>query len=939
MLFMGSKEYPLDNDFDSFLSKHGGSSNAHTDFEQTCFVFEVKRSHLRPSLHRFAQFFCTPLMKAESAQREMQAVDSEFQSSTQLDGERFIQLLSHLAAKDNPLSNFPWGNLETLDVRPKTEGVAVDQFLRSFWENEYSASRMTLCLLGKESLDELETMAREFFAGVPSNGAGPKSFTESPPPFGVGLLGTSRVLITPVQKRHELVLLWVLPPQLPKYRQKPSAYVADTLGHEGPGSVLSLLKARGWATALGAGNSGSGYESCSNYSFFQVEVTLTEAGVGHVDEIIEAVLSYLGMLRRLGPQDWFFKECQTIAENNFRFQSEPEPYDFVESVSCNMQLYDPADLLTGDTLLMEYDSDGITAILGTMVSSAMIEFVTSPSCESVCTETEPWFETRYVIQTVDEPTRQRRLRIDNGQEHPFGDALRFPPKNDLIASNFDLIEHLSGTQGPELLQQTPFGNTWHQPDSRFLLPRGDILVQWITPVASESALHSVMASLLVMVLELNMNEVTYNAAVAGMSQNLSCNSRGLSLHVTGYSEKLPVLLEMILEHLRTPEVTAGAFDMCKEKYVLKLQNFLRKPDRLARSIRLQLLERCCWSPEDKLTALKTVTLESLQAFSSHILSRAFVDCLVHGNVSAEGSEQIGAMIRSKLPALPLPKGLHPSNAVCIVPVGTSVLARPNYNTSDPNTAVECYFQISQEGDSAAESLRVKVIAEVLETLMDEPLFQCLRTEQQLGYDVSCSSRLTHGKSGFMVFVQTQAHKFSAQDVNQRIDAFLHNFAEVLQNYDKDVFRGAVDALAADKRQPTLSMGSESYRLWYEIGDRAFLFQRPTIEADLLDRMSLDEVRKVYMACLAPTSPTRRKIAVFVQGHADNATQSDTKTPEEDHGHKQEQDTDMMGEGQERNLDRFDAPLVHCFNSVPTFRSDLAYLPAEHDRLAKVMTEC
>lgn len=43
MLFMGSKKYPNENEYDQYLQQHGGSSNAYTDlvrahiFRQMCF--------------------------------------------------------------------------------------------------------------------------------------------------------------------------------------------------------------------------------------------------------------------------------------------------------------------------------------------------------------------------------------------------------------------------------------------------------------------------------------------------------------------------------------------------------------------------------------------------------------------------------------------------------------------------------------------------------------------------------------------------------------------------------------------------------------------------------------------------------------------------------------------------------------------------------------
>lgn len=50
------------------------------------------------------------------------------------------------------------------------------------------------------------------------------------------------------------------------------------MGHEGPGSLLSYLKARGWATDLMAGV----LESTSGFALFGVDVRVTEqvGGVG-----------------------------------------------------------------------------------------------------------------------------------------------------------------------------------------------------------------------------------------------------------------------------------------------------------------------------------------------------------------------------------------------------------------------------------------------------------------------------------------------------------------------------------------------------------------------------------------------------------------------------------------------------------------------------------
>ena len=58
-------------------------------------------------------------------------------------------------------------------------------------------------------------------------------------------------------------------------RKKADEYVGHLVGHEGTGSLLSALKARGWASELSAGVS----DQSSVAWLFEVSITLTEAGL------------------------------------------------------------------------------------------------------------------------------------------------------------------------------------------------------------------------------------------------------------------------------------------------------------------------------------------------------------------------------------------------------------------------------------------------------------------------------------------------------------------------------------------------------------------------------------------------------------------------------------------------------------------------------------
>jgi len=112
MVFMGSEKFPRENEFDAFLNKHGGETNASTDSEATTFYFDCQYQYLFRALERFAQFFISPLIKRNALSRELEALDSEFQSVLQSDSCRRQQLFSQCARPHHPATQFLWGNIQ-----------------------------------------------------------------------------------------------------------------------------------------------------------------------------------------------------------------------------------------------------------------------------------------------------------------------------------------------------------------------------------------------------------------------------------------------------------------------------------------------------------------------------------------------------------------------------------------------------------------------------------------------------------------------------------------------------------------------------------------------------------------------------------------------------------------------------------------------------------
>eukprot|EP00439_Symbiodinium_sp_Y106_P086822 s125_g35.t76 len=339
MIFLGSKRYPGEAEFEEFLSENGGESNAYTECEYTCLYFDVNRKALHHALKMFAELLHEPLFTEDASARELQAIESEFQKKRRSDHVRGETLFASFASPRHPWRSFGWGNLQSLHAAPKAQGVDLHAELRDFFDRHYKASRMRVSVFGIESLDSLELAVVDAFSVIPPcTGVEQLDFEAHGLPLCVKDL-PRLVRVRPICDGHVLWLSWQLPSQLKHYKSKPESYLSSLIGDEGHGSILSYLKDMGWATDLCAGAGGDNFSHSSNSMIFTIEITLTVNGLGHWTEVVATVFQYLDMLRMYpdgGLPSYLYDEKKQMAECSFRFLQEKDPGDLVIDLSERM---------------------------------------------------------------------------------------------------------------------------------------------------------------------------------------------------------------------------------------------------------------------------------------------------------------------------------------------------------------------------------------------------------------------------------------------------------------------------------------------------------------------------------------------------------------------------------------------------------------------------
>ncbi|XP_019795129.1 insulin-degrading enzyme isoform X7 [Tursiops truncatus] len=652
MLFLGTKKYPKENEYSQFLSEHAGSSNAFTSGEHTNYYFDVSHEHLEGALDRFAQFFLCPLFDESCKDREVNAVDSEHEKNVMNDAWRLFQLEKATGDPKHPFSKFGTGNKYTLETRPNQEGIDVRQELLKFHSTYYSSNLMAICVLGRESLDDLTDLVVKLFSEVENKNVPLPEFPEHP--FQEEHL-KQLYKIVPIKDIRNLYVTFPIPDLQKYYKSNPGHYLGHLIGHEGPGSLLSELKSKGWVNTLVGGQK----EGARGFMFFIINVDLTEEGLLHVEDIILHMFQYIQKLRAEGPQEWVFQECKDLNAVAFRFKDKERPRGYTSKIAGILHYYPLEEVLTAEYLLEEFRPDLIEMVLDKLRPENVRVAIVSKSFEGKTDCTEEWYGTQYKQEAIPDEV------IKKWQNADLNGKFKLPTKNEFIPTNFEILSlEKEATPYPSLIKDTAMSKLWFKQDDKFFLPKACLNFEFFSPFAYVDPLHCNMAYLYLELLKDSLNEYAYAAELAGLSYDLQNTIYGMYLSVKGYNDKQPILLKKIIEKMATFEIDEKRFEIIKEAYMRSLNNFrAEQPHQHAMYYLRLLMTEVAWTKDELKEALDDVTLPRLKAFIPQLLSRLHIEALLHGNITKQAALGIMQMVEDTLIEHAHTKPLLPSQLV------------------------------------------------------------------------------------------------------------------------------------------------------------------------------------------------------------------------------------------------------------------------------------
>ena len=797
MLFLGTGKYPDPGEYGRFLAEHGGSSNATTSFAHTSYFFDVDAAYLEGALDRFAQFFVAPRFDREYVERERQVVHSEYVSRLRSDRLRGFAAWRQTLDPRHPLSRFLAGNATTLADRP---GADIRGELIDFYETAYSSHLMKLVVVGREPLDVLEEWVRARFAKVPHRDFDPPRITV--PLYPEGLL-PARLDIEPIRELRTISLSFALPPLRPHYRTHPLALVSHLLGHEGRGSLLSALKARGWAEGLSAG---PGMEH-SDFATFRITIRATEAGLARTDQVIASVFAYLDLIRAEGIEPRYYEELARMARIGFRFLEKTDARTHARWLASAMHVHPVREVLTAPWRFDDFDPGLERRLLSELTPDRVLVTVIT---KDAATDTKaPFHETPYRLSAISPET------VARWRDPVRDDTLALPEPNPFVPGDLALIDGHAAEPRPSRIASRPGFELWHHADIEFGQPRTNFYFSVRSPIVNDSPAHAVASELLVRMANDALAEFAYPATLAGQSYSLYRHRRGISVRLSGWSDKQDLLLARIVSTLRALPLPARRFEAEKTEYARQLRNAdERRPFRRAVSEVPELLVAPSWSDDALLEALERVTLEELREYVARFFERGEIVALAHGNVPAETARSLGAVLERDLLDTMRAERVTRGRVVRLEPGARHArwLA-----SEHEDHALAVYRQ--GRGRGFHERAMMLLLAQATRNRF----FHELRTEREIGYIVFATLLPLLDVPGLALVIQSPSTPPEA--LHEHVDAFLDRSGAALRAMTPAVFERHRAAVESALLEAETRLDERTERYWGEIDREHYAFDR------------------------------------------------------------------------------------------------------------------
>lgn len=851
MLFLGTKKYPKESEYQRFVSEHGGSSNAFTSNDHTSYLFSINNDAFPEALDRFSNFFKEPLFNPSGVSRELNAIDQEYAKNVENDDIRVLFVIKELGNIHHPNHRFNIGNSQTLSK-------VSQETLKKWYHEHYNAHMMRLVVYSNLPLDTLTSLVSQDFQGVPDS-----KYTPNIPdiPLASGALEGKIVYVQSIKNVRTLTLLWDLPSVFGTMKEtRPDILLCTVLGHEGKESLLNELKRQGLAEKLNCGAARIG----GNHLNFYLDIDLTDEGVQKLNQVIQITFEMIKILREKGIPPYLFQETQKVEKIRYQYQKREDAFEMAFKAASTIWDEDMDTFPERGLILEKFNPKDIQAFIDQLTPQNCQFFLSAPSALTGFkpTQKEKWLGVEYTIVPI--PKEVMEAWKNPSYAHS---QLNLPAANSFIPEQLNIIQPPEGFKDlgklplvphPKKLIDNEKGKIYYAQDERYRVPEGYWNFEIKSPeIQMGKRFKVVLADLLVKSLNESLSQFTYDASLAGLDYKIDRKEFGIQINVQGYSEKAPMLFNEILKQFKSLKVSEESFNIYKQLLLREYQNFLRDPPlKQASELLKSAIYKAYTTEQQKASAMRKITYDKFLSYQEAVFKQIYVQGVIYGNVSEQEALQLSDNFINAFQAEPYPLKDQKMIEVIALPADTGPFYLEDKIKSSGNAVILAieYLPFSIEARAAHQ---------VLTQALNEPFFTTLRTKQQTGYIVFSTGEDLERHLFHLFAVQSNSH--DVRDLLARFELFIESFLQEigkteLHEADFEVIKQSIITKLEQPQNNLKEMGELLTTLAFKF-DGDFDWMNKRIAA--LKKMQYGEF--LVYAKQALGRQNKRRLAVLMKG--------------------------------------------------------------------------
>lgn len=751
MLFMGTEKYPNTNAFFTSLSDHKGITNAYTAPEKTLYMFSSETEGFLELLDMFAHFFQKPLFSTENIAKEMHAVDHEFAQSKEHDGWRFMMVLKETGNPEHPNNLFSCGNSKTLSNIPQ-------KALIDWHKKHYGAEKMHLVLYSPLPLEKLQEEVLASFKDLPQS-LSPSKIDPSIPLLSSKQKGQI-TYIEPIRNQQSLTLLWELPYHLATSKAKVAKILSYAVEKGQPHSLYELLKKEHLIDSISVQEEHLGSKE---HAFFSIEVALTDKGLKELDTTLLRIYQNLAFLRKTGIPYYLFQEKNNLAQTRYQYQHRKEAFSYVMQQASDLLQESLESYPKNHLLISEFDAKQVQELLQLLTPDTCAYFLSAPKEKTGITydAEERWMQVPYTHRPI--PSHWVNLYT---YPEPNPDLYLAKP-NPFVSSQFHLAP-LTEIK-PQLLSENEFGSAYYARCPEYSSPEATIHLEILSQENKGTAKDQVLLHLLADHWTDEIGPLLLSASQAGYLIQFSTEKGTLQVHIHGFSDKLPLVLQKLIQEIPIKEPSPEQFALYKDRWEKFFSNQEKELGyKQSSELMMATLFKGQFTSQEKHAALKSLNYEDFLTSHQSFLDRIYLKALFAGNLSLKEAQGCWLDLLHTLPKAPFLKEEHPISYGINLAEGPFSIFLPTEIQGHATTLLI---------DLGAFSFETKAMQEIYLPVLKEAFFRELRTKQKTGYLAASPAFEKAGGLYQLFIVQSNSHEPTA--LLHRFELFLEEFLDAL----------------------------------------------------------------------------------------------------------------------------------------------------------------